>query len=286
MDVMLLVNPSSGDGTHTADELRDRITAAGHRVAIGERKGPGLQQALDTAADLVVVAGGDGTVGRVLKAMAGRDLRLAILPLGTANNIARSLGIHGTVDTLIGGWTSASRVHLNVGRVRGPWGETAFVESVGLGLLGRLMSPAGKRGIGDLDEARDRARRLARAATAVRWRVELDGQDRSGDYLLIEATNIRCVGPGVCFPIRPHAHDGWLRVVLAGERDRGSLEALVTGDKVASMGLSPETAKQVRLWCRAEELHVDDVHGTKLQETNGLIEITAELTDQGVEILI
>ena len=43
--------------------------------------------------DAVIVAGGDGTVGKVAKRLAGTDVPLVVLPTGTANNIARSLGI-------------------------------------------------------------------------------------------------------------------------------------------------------------------------------------------------
>ena len=51
--------------------------------------------------DLVLVAGGDGTVAKVARCLVDRDIAhripIAILPVGTANNIARSLGIEGEV---------------------------------------------------------------------------------------------------------------------------------------------------------------------------------------------
>lgn len=49
--------------------------------------------ALDTGADLVIASGGDGTITAVIQALAHRDVPLAILPSGTANLLARNLGV-------------------------------------------------------------------------------------------------------------------------------------------------------------------------------------------------
>ena len=53
------------------------------------------------AADLYVVAGGDGTVGKVITGIRDRNIPVAIIPSGTANNIAKSLCIEGSLDTLV-----------------------------------------------------------------------------------------------------------------------------------------------------------------------------------------
>jgi diacylglycerol kinase family enzyme len=46
-------------------------------------------------------AGGDGTAANAARTVAGRAIPLAVLPLGTANNIARSLGYVGSIEELI-----------------------------------------------------------------------------------------------------------------------------------------------------------------------------------------
>jgi hypothetical protein len=79
---------------------------------------------LDKRADLVAVAGGDGTVASVARRMVGRGIPVAVLPMGTANNIARSLGLlKKSFEELVEGWRDARRVPLDVGIVCGPWGE-------------------------------------------------------------------------------------------------------------------------------------------------------------------
>jgi diacylglycerol kinase (ATP) len=52
-----------------------------------------IRQALDKQPDLVVVAGGDGTVRLVASELVGTDIPLAIIPVGTFNNLALSLGL-------------------------------------------------------------------------------------------------------------------------------------------------------------------------------------------------
>ena len=50
-----------------------------------------------------MAAGGDGTIAKVVTQLKDRETRVAILPLGTANNIARSFGITGPVEEIVGG---------------------------------------------------------------------------------------------------------------------------------------------------------------------------------------
>ena len=87
------------------------------------------------AIDALVVAGGDGTVSQAAGALVGGHVPMAILPLGTANNIAVSLGLDRPLPELIAGWPAARRRALDVGMARGDWGERLFLEAVGTGLI-------------------------------------------------------------------------------------------------------------------------------------------------------
>ena len=286
MDVTLLVNRSAGRGEHTTSGLRRMLEAAGHRVQVGRRKGKGLRRSLERPGDLVVAAGGDGTVARIMKALAGRDVPLAMLPLGTANNIATSLGVRGSPEELVERWPEAKRRRVEVGIARGPWGETRFVESVGLGLLARMMSPAVDRGIRDVEDARARTDRLVRTVPLTRWRVELDGEDLSGDYLLVEAMNIRCAGPNLCVTRRGDPGDGRLEVVLAGEEDRRALGSLTRGAAALGSVLLPHSGRRLTVWCKRKELHVDHTYGKDLRAPRGLIRVDVELSGLGVDVLV
>ena len=153
-------------------------------------------------------------------------------------------------------------------------------------MLARLITPAVKRGIEDLEQARHEACRLAGSMPVTHWRVELDGRDMSGDYLLIEAMNIRCVGPNLCFAVHAQPGDGQVEVVLAGERERAALQAIARDELAENAVLRPHSGRRLRIWCERDDLHVDDIYGRALYEGQELMQIDVELTGRGVDILI
>lgn len=90
MDIALVLNPGSGSIGEPADV-----------VALLERHGARVEQfdideharCADGRPDRIVVAGGDGTLGCCARVAADAGIPLAILPMGTANDFARALGI-------------------------------------------------------------------------------------------------------------------------------------------------------------------------------------------------
>jgi diacylglycerol kinase (ATP) len=98
--VTLLDNPNAGDEEHGRDRLLEALAQAGHEGTYQSVKEDGWTKALDRPADLVVAAGGDGTIDKVFRALAGRPVPVAVLPLGSANNVAGTLGVRPEVSTL------------------------------------------------------------------------------------------------------------------------------------------------------------------------------------------
>ncbi len=139
MRLTLFHNPSAGDKEHTQKRLIKMLRKGGHTVEYQNVKAGDFSIALAFPGDLVVCAGGDGTVRKLGLALLGRATPLAILPLGTANNIARSLGIQDETKKLIARIPTARRTLFDAGVVNGPWGRTAFLESFGLGLFPRVL---------------------------------------------------------------------------------------------------------------------------------------------------
>jgi diacylglycerol kinase family enzyme len=135
--ITLVHNPDAGGGVD-ADALVALIEEAGHQVlAVSTRNG--WRQALRRSADLVVAAGGDGTVHKVALAMAGTGVPVAVLPLGTANNVGKTLETLGDARPIIGSWEEAEAQPFDLGTVTAPWGEAAFVESFGGGAFANLV---------------------------------------------------------------------------------------------------------------------------------------------------
>src|SRR6185503_5524656 len=105
MRVALLHNASAGSEDHAEDELSAVIRRAGHEVTHVVRRVRELTAALQASScDLVVVAGGDGTVGRAACELSGWRVPLSILALGTANNTARSLMLPSRASKIAKGW--------------------------------------------------------------------------------------------------------------------------------------------------------------------------------------
>lgn len=305
MRVTLVHNPGAGDEQHSAKRILKELAKAGYDARLHSTRKEKVEKALEDPGDLVVVAGGDGSIKKVAVAIAGRGIPMAILPIGTANNIAKSLGALGSVPELIAGWSRAERRRLAVGTVATPWGSMRFVESVGVGVFTELVT----RGDSEVNEsttgltghAIDRALLLLQRIVAERAprfrRLELDGADLSGDYLLVEVMNMPLVGPNI--PLAPGADfgDDQLEVVTVVEREREMLAEYVRArlsGGAAPPELTTRQGRRVAMRASSGELHVDDRAWRPEQPAGEAApgsgpdegEVTIALEAAGVEVLV
>lgn len=227
MRVVLMHNPSAGREDHRAEDIEGAIRRAGHRLVASVTKRRQLARALRGRCDLVAVAGGDGTVGKAVGVLEGKGIPFTILALGTANNLAHTLGLEGPVEARIAGWTGDVRRDLDVARAVLDGRAVGFFEAVGFGVFPTMIRAFSKR-----EEADDPARQLARALASFHRHVEkarprpytitADGVDASGRYLMVEVLNVPFIGPRV--PLnRADPGDGRLDLVLVGEAERDEL---------------------------------------------------------------
>ena len=119
MRVTAIYNPEAGQKPLTRQRLAALLDRAGYLATLVSATGGRWKDALDDPGALVVVAGGDGTTAKVAKRLAGRGVPLAILPVGTANNVARSFGLDGRLDELIARWSDATPTPVDLGLARG-----------------------------------------------------------------------------------------------------------------------------------------------------------------------
>lgn len=231
MRVTALYNPEAGAQSVTRQRLRALLERAGFGATYHSTKADGWKDVLDDPGDLVVVAGGDGTTAKVAKRLAGRGIPLAILPAGTANNVARSLGLDAPLQTLVARWAEATPTPVDLGMARGPWGEELFIEACGLGVFPRMleiaaarekMTPAERRMSGQSKKGIELMMDLVESSAARHWSVSLDGRDLSGEYIMLEAMNIRHIGSGMELAPNADVSDGELDVVAVRTEDRES----------------------------------------------------------------
>ena len=98
MKLLLIVNASASSVTARARVVIQKSLAADHRVTVAETSRRGhatrlAQGAAATGTDVVVVLGGDGTLNEAANGLAGTDCALGVLPGGSTNVFARTIGM-------------------------------------------------------------------------------------------------------------------------------------------------------------------------------------------------
>lgn len=137
----LIFHPDAGKGPPDRFEsLVSILHANGLEFEVceltGERTASGAAaHALTTDAAWIAAAGGDGTVEAVAEKLVGADLPLGVIPMGTYNNFARSLGIPLEIDEACRVIATAPGRPIDVGFVNGE----PFFECVGAGLDAALF---------------------------------------------------------------------------------------------------------------------------------------------------
>src|SRR5438093_11379645 len=137
MRILLVHNRKAGSKEHVGEDFIKALKRAGHKATCQPSKKKGITKALKKKIDLVLVAGGDGTVSKVARRLVAMDseVPLAVLPLGTANNFARSLGFCLSGKELIERLNDGRGDTFDVGLARGPWRKRYYFEGAGAGLF-------------------------------------------------------------------------------------------------------------------------------------------------------
>jgi len=174
---LLLINPNARRGAMALDDILARLTKGGLDVTVEPFSAlPELARdivRLRDRTDCIVICGGDGTVSSGAMAVMESGLPMGILPLGTANDLARTLGIppdlDAAADLIIGGYER----RIDLGSVNGH----AFFNVASIGLsteLAKGLRPELKRRWGRLGYAIAALRTLARARPFTAWITEND----------------------------------------------------------------------------------------------------------------
>jgi len=227
MQATVIYNPNAGSVKKVPpSELETALREAGYTPVLHETKDEAeLGELLHDVSGLIIPVGGDGTLRAVaLQLLQRKDVELAYLPAGSANNLGHSMGL-ADLDwrELVAALPHAQPSRLDVGRVRGPLGEHHFLEAFGAGvyadLLARYDPEQGKsvlRTIGALLDVLPKYEPQS-------WRLTLDGQEVSGSYVMLEALNTPMAGPHLRLAPRADPTDGLLDVVLVAASERENL---------------------------------------------------------------
>jgi diacylglycerol kinase (ATP) len=226
MRVLLIHNPKAGDRKHRKKQLMASLTRCGHQAFYQSSKMRGWKKAFKKPVDLVIAAGGDGTVHKTAWQLLDTGIPLAILPLGTANNLARSLGFTASVDAILQSLHCGKRQPFDIGVVRNRRERGWFFEAAGGGLFADYFPAA------EANEKKDASpqeelnahllllRQLSVDYQTRHWTMSIDGKDISDRYVLWGAMNIRSAGPGLHLAPKAKTDDGRLDFVAVREHER------------------------------------------------------------------
>ena len=132
---ILIVNAMSRSGADAFEQARDKLVAAGielieaHAVDDPDRMDRIVREAIERA-PMVIIGGGDGSLSTNVDAFMGRDTVFAILPLGTANSFAGTLGIPTDLDSAVAVIAQGERKRIDLGCIDGDY----FVNAAAIGL--------------------------------------------------------------------------------------------------------------------------------------------------------
>lgn len=152
---VLIVNSASRRGQEEFDRARESLTGLGvelmaaHAVADPSTLPSVVQKSIDEGARTIILGGGDGTVSSVAPQLCETEVALGLLPTGTANDLARTLGLPTDLIRACENVANGKVVDVDLGVV----GEDRFlnVSSIGLAVgVTKQLNPKLKKRLGAL----------------------------------------------------------------------------------------------------------------------------------------
>jgi diacylglycerol kinase (ATP) len=220
-----------------------------------------LDDVLAKAKDLVVVAGGDGSVRAVVTRLLKRNVRVAPLPLGTANNICRTLGLSGKPQEILSGLADPIERNLDIGCVKTPHGTNYFLEAMGIGVFADILEKY------DPNDGKSMLRAIQTLVETLNkyqpkfFHVNVDGQDFSGSYLLFEVMNTPTMGYHYMLAPEAQPDDGLFDLVLIHANQREQyikfIKSVLTGTLERLPDVSIQRGRKLEIAWRGFPLHVD-----------------------------
>ena len=292
----LIHNPGAGDEAHGKKQLISLIKENGFECRYSSTKKK-VDKRLDEEVDFLVIAGGDGTIRKVTRELVARKTLdkswpIGLLPLGTANNIAKTLQLNGRHEELIKDWHNEKTKAFDIGKICDFEKAAFFLESLGVGIFPYLMKQMQKRGKEEIEDPEEKIQAALQllhesifSYEAKYCKLKIDGIDHSGKYLLVEVMNTKSIGPNLFLAPKADPGDGLFNVVLISETDKEKFASYVMNrinNKEETYSFSEVKGKKISLSWDGIHVHVDD-EVIKLKKNT---EIDIELKDDLLRFLI
>ncbi len=242
----LIANPGAGkpaEATKNLELATHYLQQNGIKVDVAlakpkEEATPLAKQAVKDGYKIVIAMGGDGTLEAVLRGMVGSKARLGVIPVGTLNNVAKSLGIPQKLEEACALIASNNTRKLDVGQVKMKKGKKLyFFELTSIGLVAALYPKANKILNGKLSSIKEAALTLIHQETQPKVFLTLDDESKIEiETMLVVVSNTPIFGKN--FLVAPHAslQDGLLDITVYPNFSKAELLAYYA--KVMNEGYS------------------------------------------------
>jgi len=294
----VVYNPVKADLEALQAAARDEPGAAGWAIdwlptSVEDAGGGPAQAALDAGAELVIVAGGDGTVRAVAEVMAGSDVAMALLPSGTGNLLARNLklALDDVAQSLRTAFTGQDHridvARIDIRRQDASVDHHVFLVMAGTGLDAQVMSSTD-------DELKKKAGWLAyaqalavvlRDQSMLRLSYQLDGRrtrsERAQAFIVGNCgslpANIMLLPEAVVddglldvIVVKPESLRGWLAVIVKIFWENGIVKRTAIGRRMKELDMrSVDTGQGALVTIRLSRPEIVQLDGDPFGEMTG-----------------
>lgn len=221
---LLITNPGSRSGDGDIDRAAEKLREQGRVEVVRPERPTDLPAAIRERGpdfDRLVLGGGDGTVNLALDALIELDKPVGILPLGTANDLARSLFIPFHIERAVEVILAGHQRRLDIARAN----DVSFINAVGIGLgphMTRQMDDRAKARLGVLAYLKGIIEAL-RSQPQFHARIECEEKTREGAFVQITVANGIHYGGGMTVAEDAKLDDGLLDVLLVPRQSKWML---------------------------------------------------------------
>ncbi|HZT59578.1 MAG TPA: YegS/Rv2252/BmrU family lipid kinase [Pyrinomonadaceae bacterium] len=290
---VLIVNPNAGRGRAgvacEAESFRARAEAGGVAVTVEQTRGPEdaarlAREAVESGASDLIVRGGDGTAHEAIQGLVGSDVRLTVWAAGTANVLARQLGLPSRAEEVAEVFARGNSRRITLGRATDERTGACryFFMLAGVGLDASVVGhvrPRLKRRVGEAAFWYAGLGHLAHW-TPREFTVEVEGETLSATYAAVGKAP--WYGGGLKITPRARLDAAAFEVCVINSRSRLRYLRLLTqamrGSHDGERGVTFRTATRVR--CAGDaQVQADG-------ELIGALPMTFEIVPEGVVLVV
>jgi YegS/Rv2252/BmrU family lipid kinase len=265
MKSMMLINPNAGmlKGCKTASEVKEHLQGLKLDPEISIAKSTrGIESFIKNVKkakpDVVLIAGGDGTISTILKGLQDQPVTFGLIPTGSMNNIGQSIGLGDELEEAVEVINQGHVEKMDFGMINGQ----VFIESIGFGLIAEIMNRVGEQD--SKKEVLNVVRHtLAEVVTTDTIRVHMKADDREMDIETIWLT-VTNTGRAAAALVDPssNVHDHLLEVVYCEPIDNSELArytmAFVRNSHIREEKFHRLRAKKIEIsLANKAQVHVD-----------------------------